>query len=386
MKIYATAVLLASAWPTLVAALPSSSRNLNPSAPTGSSNVVTVSVCNTKYQYASKNCAPTKVTTITLPPKTITLTVSTTTTSTLTPIASVITATATRTATATVTGPTNTATVSTTATVVVTLSTTSTTTQTSAITASVITSTTTITITVPTPPGFTNVYDSSGLTNFMPMKRDELHIERSPKVPYNNYKYGKVVICTVSVQTKVTKTITQTRTVTVTGPTQISTVVALTTTTLTSTVVPPDATVTSSTTLTSTTVLSLTTAVTSFITTTGAVTATNTSSVYAACQTNNILGPRIANGSYIVGSNPIDTTDIDFFVAPSAYDCCVACMNTPGCQYSQFYSTDSMQTTCVTISNATVCNPGTLAGYIAIAVNPPPANISVSNGACGVLH
>jgi hypothetical protein len=143
----------------------------------------------------------------------------------------------------------------------------------------------------------------------------------------------------VQVRSKVTVVITA-KTSTKILPQSTATVTSTTVSTSTSTVVPSDV----SKTLSFSTTIPVTVTTTFYtspvVTTTTTFTVSSTLTGYAACATNNLLGP-VYNGNIIddvyFGGNIYDDSTTP---TNSAYDCCVACLTSETCSGSS-YETNS---------------------------------------------
>lgn len=121
---------------------------------------------------------------------------------------------------------------------------------------------------------------------------------------------------------------------------------------------------------------------------------TTTTTVYAACQTPNLLGARLNNGDYIenVYISPVAAVEV---LSPiySAYRCCVACITDPkGCTGSAWGQGGPGQPydTCTLNFGIGHKCPGQGAGYgyeleiDTYAVDSEgDGNLIVSNGYCG---
>ena len=115
---------------------------------------------------------------------------------------------------------------------------------------------------------------------------------------------------------------------------------------------------------------------------------TSTTSFYAACASNNILGPQVAqNGEYVQGVGNSDPNGIQATVpATSAYGCCVMCLlgsPIPNCQNTIY---DANTGICNPIGgDAAVCPNGAQgpSGYVLLTTSEN--NRFDSNGPCGTL-
>ena len=176
------------------------------------------------------------------------------------------------------------------------------------------------------------------------------------------------------------------RTVTSTAATPTITATSTKTTTLIMTVVPFDV----STTLSYYTTIFANTTVAATATTTVAssttLTATITSTVQAACASNNIIGPRVANGKYIFGASPSNFPEVvvvDVNPGTAAYDCCAACLSTTGCQASQTTYNDNFVGCILFVDTSTTCQASYNVGGLFETGNNPGRAVYVSNGYCG---
>ena len=148
--------------------------------------------------------------------------------------------------------------------------------------------------------------------------------------------------------------------------------------------------VTGTTTFTKYTTTTSTSTSTATTTTTSTTTTTLTSqeTEYAACATNNILGPRInPSGAYLTHHSFADNVQekiVGDAATPEA--CCGACQETVNCQASTFMVSQSGAPTCaifVTAGDAT-CNPKDN-GYFYYNTEDPNVDITFSNGPCGQM-
>ena len=175
-------------------------------------------------------------------------------------------------------------------------------------------------------------------------------------------------------------------TTTTTIPPATSTTTYIQTVSSTSTVVPDRVTVIESFSITSTTTTTLTSVVTETSSVTELVNATTTTTSYAACSTENLLGPKLEHGLIIrttsfkdwVGTQ--DMTPVD-----NQYDCCVSCLlSSDNCQYSTLiYDNDPPM--CGRMLNPAICRGQsyTTAEIIDVPDDPTIPGQSVSNGPCG---
>ncbi|KAL8834075.1 MAG: hypothetical protein Q9176_007684 [Flavoplaca citrina] len=180
-------------------------------------------------------------------------------------------------------------------------------------------------------------------------------------------------------------------TTTTTIPPATSTTTSTQTISSTSTVVPDSVTVIESFSTTSTTTTTLTSVVTDTSTATERVNATLTTTSYAACGTDNLLGPALAHGWKLAAASINDYVagQQDVSLHASEYDCCVSCLldEAQNCQYSvTLYYTDPPQ--CGRLLNPAICRGQ---DYEAGEIRAEPeddtteAGQLVSNGPCGVL-
>ena len=179
-------------------------------------------------------------------------------------------------------------------------------------------------------------------------------------------------------------------TTTTTIPPATSTTTTTHTVSSTSTIVPDSVTVIESFSTTSTSTTTLTSLVTDTSTATEVVNATLTTTSYAACGTDNLLGPALAHGWKVAGASIYDYVSgiQDLSVQQSEYDCCVSCLldEERNCQYSTtLYFLDPPR--CGRLLNPTTCRAQE---YEAGEVRTYPddragGGQSVSNGPCGVV-
>jgi hypothetical protein len=356
----------------------------------GLSTKTILNVCTTGLGPSAKNPVPTTSRYLTIPlvaKQRITSTPSTT----ITPAPATETSTTTFTALVTTTLPQVTETVDTT-TFVTSTSVVESTEVSTTVDLSTEVATTIVTSTIPAPPGFTPV--RSSVPNSL-KKRKASHIEKKaaavevvraqpkgelvigPKrYPTNVYCGGIVAV----VSTK-TSTSTATTTTTIHAPTPTITTTVSTTITSSITIIPPGATITniitSNVEVTSTSIISSTTTVKSTTTITAEVPGPT---IYDACSADNIVrtvnGVQIQNG--LVQPNFVVARTSD----RSPYDCCVACINTANCGTSFYYTANG----CYLINNSNnQCSQNNNAIRLsAVAGQPTPYDISVSNGNCGI--
>ncbi|KPI40050.1 uncharacterized protein AB675_11418 [Cyphellophora attinorum] len=265
-----------------------------------------------------------------------------------------------------------------------------------------LTVTSTTVSTVAAPAGFTPIFDSSGYSSLNDTTKRSLDqsLERSLEVRGNGggvrkYPGGRGppkvqgVKCVTVIQSTSTAYKTKTKTITVAAAPKTKTASVKTTMTSTLMIMPSAVTktvnATVSTTITSTDIYNVTSTVRTVENKTD--TATATSLYYAACATNNILGPKAApDGEYIQG---IANSDGVYALAPAAnpYECCVLCMTgsvIANCQNVIFYDG-----TCDMVGgNTDVCPNGAQgdSGWVWLTADPPtePAGGRYnSNGPCG---
>ncbi|EXJ73870.1 uncharacterized protein A1O5_03632 [Cladophialophora psammophila CBS 110553] len=208
-------------------------------------------------------------------------------------------------------------------------------------------------ITVSTPTGFVPVEESSGDENYSgTIKRrdtdpggDVLFPRQAIAPPDTSY------ISLISIVTRLVPRTTSTIFVTVTKTSIVRpprTVTQPTTSTVTRIVGVPDAPVNSTVVVTASTTENVTNTIT-FRTETTVATITNTQlnytatrSTYLACASNNLLGPRIQDRSYI--SNVVDNTRSNVGTrtdATSSYECCTICQDVDGfCDFA-YYDTEA---------------------------------------------
>lgn len=174
------------------------------------------------------------------------------------------------------------------------------------------------------------------------------------------------------------------KTTTLVASTPTSTVSTTVTSTTTITIQPVDAstTTTLSTTLSSMTTQTISASTTTTITSSASASVTTTS--YAACATNNILGPGLlSNGQYIIGGSQANNNAQAVLsnAYSTDYDCCVACSTNTGCILSAFSSPNMCY---LYIDTVDTCNPGTLAATL--DYDSSSDGFSFSNGPCGYIN
>ncbi|KAL8952146.1 MAG: hypothetical protein Q9222_001923 [Ikaeria aurantiellina] len=402
---------------------------------TVSLSTVTATECKTLLGPSSRSPIPTTTTTKSLAPQVLVLISVSTPVKTVTPRAITVTETEQVLTTTTTTNSAVTGTFSTTTTVFETLSMTTTET---AFSTELLVETSTITATngVPTLPGFKFVEDSTGLRDPNPEEETEsapqqaglqdtefqqplLRSRRSAapdhrripgppgrgnpfppghrvpfppappghKCPWND-RYPSSVNCVKAVRTQYVKLIIFAKPFyrTTTIPAATSTATTKKTMTSVSTIVPPSVTETES----FSTTVATTTTFTSSITETTSITETIEASItvtsYAACASQNILGPQIEGNRNIlgVGANDGSPSRIqDVQPGTNAYDCCVTCVtSSQNCQYSVFIPTYGL---CGRILNTDTCpGPSFDAGglYLVESEKGDPSGYVISNGPC----
>ena len=270
---------------------------------------------------------------------------------------------------------------------------------------STVSSTVTSTSTIPTPSGFVGVVDSTGEQNagsgskkrgrsLIDSSRQVAAERRGSPAPIGALPQGlhdchpQEVLCTLTAETLFTVQWTRyapTRTVFKRGPT--ITASSTSTATSTSTLI-PSATTTVTVTTTSITTSSTTETDTSTVLTTDTVFATATTTLYAACATNNILGPSLANGQSIGNfqqyANDYGIAQVSTATTP--YDCCVACQTDSAANCFGSYFDPDYYGGCLLIefdgSYSGTCDSSYAYGYLTFN---GPGNFTVSNGPCAHL-
>ncbi|KAL8869494.1 MAG: hypothetical protein Q9174_004230 [Haloplaca sp. 1 TL-2023] len=384
---------------------------------TAGSSDVTTTQCRTIIGVTSLDKVPTYTLSRTalLPEITLALAVSTPG-STVTPPAITATNTLQTYTTATVTASTATGTFSTTTTVYETDSITTTDTVLST-TTSTTTATGTSTHVVPAPSDWINVTNSTGYTetgsqagvhdsSAQQLLQDSgtrvkggwpPKIPKPPgfpdgKSPWEN-KHPLSVTCFQTVRTHYIKKVIFVKpyTTTTTLPPATSTITSTQTIESTSTIVPDKVTVIKSFSTTSTTTTTFASVITDTSTTTEQVNATLTSTSYAACGTDNILGPKLPDGRKLAAASINDYVagQQDTTLQGSEYDCCVSCLldEASNCQYSvTLYYMDPPA--CGRLLNPAVCRGQDYeAGEIRVVPGDDEneTGVTVSNGPCGVM-
>ncbi|KAF3916924.1 hypothetical protein ABW21_db0206530 [Orbilia brochopaga] len=361
--------------------------------PPGSLSTRTKEFCSTKYAKSSVRSLPTKTSTHVLPTEVFVVIQTTHPTVIKTPAAVTSTTTSTSTVVTTFTD----------SAITDTFSTTTTDTQTDVFTSTIVststetdvsTFTTSTSTLVAEPPNFTNAFESSGDTTYVPPK----HKQRrgAPKfipAPFQGpghpegicgAKYPSSVICNQYIQGLKAYTLTiKLKPTTVTASPSTITETETDTVTSTSTVAPPDVSTTLTfSTSTITTITTLTTSQTVTTTTEIETLIASTSTTYAACTAAaNLLGPKIQNGNTI---DHVDNAVFGIGYVSSATECCNQCWNSGGCAASLW---DSLQGYCFGVSpNGGTCTVGTqsdIGGFLETDLESPPYAGIVSNGPCG---
>ncbi|KAL8708743.1 MAG: hypothetical protein Q9220_006385 [cf. Caloplaca sp. 1 TL-2023] len=397
---------------SLLLCVPISARYLTITA--GSSDL-TRTQCKTLVGSSSQKSVPTyRVSRDALLPEIILVLAVSTPTSTITPPAVTATETLQTYATTTVTASTETDTFSTTSTYYATESITTTDTHfsTSTVTS---TSTSRSVIVEPTPSDWVSVKNSTALEDRegddaipqgpdvqQPLQDDEFNarggwppkIPTPPGLPRPNNTFTDLypfsVTCLETVRTRYIKMIifVPPYTTTTTIPPSTSTTTDFETVSSTSTVVPDEVTVIESFSTTSTTTTTLTSVVTDVASATERVNATTTTTIYAACATQNQLGPKVGNGQFIRYTNIFDSTGrADIQEMDSQYDCCVSCLlSSENCQFSTMIWGPTPHR-CGRLLNLAFCRGQDYgAGFAATVPDEPDfEGQSVSNGPCGRL-
>jgi len=197
--------------------------------------------------------------------------------------------------------------------------------------------------------------------------------------------YPTAVTCAGIVKVITTSTITRTaktKTVTASKPTSLATT---TTTSITTTTLTP---VRASTTLSFTTGTITTQTQVESTTTTSVATQTievvqPSSTYYAACGPDNVISKVGGNFIDVIGWNYLENTPgqgVQERSARTPYECCVSCINTPGCAGSIYVAS-----LCYSISQTPgICSPDALGGRLfASGGQGQSENFFVSNGLCG---
>ncbi|OAP57829.1 hypothetical protein AYL99_08567 [Fonsecaea erecta] len=261
------------------------------------------------------------------------------------------------------------------------------------------TSTATSTLTIAAPAGFTPIIKSSGYTSLNAPQRERrevldrlFNLVRSPpegrQFLGGGTRSAQGIKCVTRVQSTVTVYRTVTTTTTDIGSASTTTSTTTTTVATTSTVIP--AVVTSTVSTTSTTIVTTTSTsialTTNTQTTTETDTTTSTTSVYAACATNNILGPQVQNGQYVQGATDNDPNGvIAITTAASAYDCCVQCITSDALEYCQNAIFDADGTCNMLGGNQAFCANGQQANSGQVVLTTTSLQRFDINGPCGYL-
>ncbi|KAF9696055.1 hypothetical protein EKO04_006040 [Ascochyta lentis] len=183
---------------------------------------------------------------------------------------------------------------------------------------------------------------------------------------------GLVAVITTSVRTK---TASKTRVVTAPTPIVTSTTIFTTSTTVTET----PARASTTTTVTTTISTSSTTSVTETSVTTVTATATFVApqaTQYAACADDNII--TTIDGQGISSAYVNNNIGQSFVSAGSAYECCVACINTAGCAAAAYFN-DGNTCDLISVLDGT-CSQSSKAVFIS---GGSAASFAFSNGNCG---
>ncbi|KAL9123649.1 MAG: hypothetical protein Q9217_006938 [Psora testacea] len=211
------------------------------------------------------------------------------------------------------------------------------------------------------------------------------------KSPWSDL-YPSSVTCMHYVRTRYVKMIifVQPYYTTTTIPAATSTTTSTETVSSTTTIVPDSVTVIKSFSSTSTTTTTFTSVVTDISSTTECVNATTTTTTYAACFTENKLGPRLDNGKYVENAAISDfLSKPDMTLTDTAYDCCVDCLlSSQNCQYSVWYPPYAPTPgRCGRLLNPAICRGQEYeAGIVRQEPYDPAHPLSgfvVSNGPCG---
>ncbi|EXJ60358.1 hypothetical protein A1O7_04510 [Cladophialophora yegresii CBS 114405] len=256
-------------------------------------------------------------------------------------------------------------------------------------------------VTIPTPTGFVHVQDSAGNYNYNRTSKRGTDSENDMLLPRQDSASSPdatfisliSIVTRLAPQTTSTVFVTSTRTST---QKPAATITSATTSTITNTIGVPDRPVNSTITSTFTTRQNLTRAVTvQAETTVATITTTQTNytatrTTYAACATDNLLGPRLSAGNYI--NRVVDNNRANVGSgtnATSSYECCTICQDaTESCDFAYF---DSVATTnkctlyrssTATFANATCSH--SQAGFFT-ANRTTENRFTVINGPCGQL-
>lgn len=234
---------------------------------------------------------------------------------------------------------------------------------------------------IPASAGFTPIH--SVYPTSQPIKRDLLDARhKAPAKPQPTcVKPGDLKCRTTSYKTVTKKTVTRWKTSVVTARRQTSTKSRTNTITTTISVLPSPAKATATFSTTSTVAETTTsTAIVAATTTTSTdVIVGPTPTAYAACGPDNILGQ--VNGAWVDilwldGSVP-GGGSVYLGNKASAYDCCVACLNTPDCAGAAYLSGS-----CVALKPDVSCDGSAVSGNFDASTRSDPG-WRVSNGYCG---
>ncbi|KAF4625718.1 hypothetical protein G7Y89_g12447 [Cudoniella acicularis] len=358
------------------------------------SNTYTTIDCTTRKTSTSvKAAVPTKTVQVVLPPITIEACGKTTPIKTITPYASTSFVSVTSWVTSTLTASTITDVFSTTSTAYLTIDVTLSVTS---VVNVIQTSSTTVvaTSTVAATPGFIPIDTTSGENTASKKKRGGLDNRSSQSGKQQSSPAKKPANCfssqayPVAVTCDEIKQVIYTREVIEIEPTSTITLRPLTSTVSTtiistsiSTVVPANVSTTLSFSTTLSSTITLQTIIATTETSTSIQTVTSTTSVYAACQSANILGPTLTDGLHPYDNYFTDSSaNVYSPSANTAYDCCVACLNTANCYYSAYASTYDICNNIVG-SSCPVGQP--IEGYFYTTVDANDFEAVYSNGPCG---
>lgn len=163
--------------------------------------------------------------------------------------------------------------------------------------------------------------------------------------------------------------------------------------TITTTATVPPSYVNSTTVVTQTTPTTTTTTTTSTTSTivTPTITYSSTTTSYAACATNNILGPDITldgNPEYLIGGYAEDSTwAFSWTETDNHYDCCVLCQQNDQCGAAVFSYYSDINHCYLAVSNSTSARTSQEDGAIYYTSTNDSsyegANVAVSNGPVG---
>ncbi|KIW68838.1 hypothetical protein PV04_04758 [Phialophora macrospora] len=257
-------------------------------------------------------------------------------------------------------------------------------------------------VTIPTPAGFVPVQDSAGNYNYNKTSKRGAEIDEedmllarqdSGSSPDATFVSLVSIVTRLAPQTTSTVFVTSTRTST---QRPAATVTSATTFTVTNTVGVPDGPVNSTVIATFTTTQNQTQTITvQAETTVATITTTQTnysavSTTYAACATNNLLGPRLSGGNYINRIVDNNSANVGSGTnATSSYECCTICQDaTDSCDFA-FFDTAATTNKCTIYRSSTAANGGATcshqqAGFFTTNKNTQTRWV-VSNGPCGQL-